>query len=39
MLENLVGLLPEIGIALGQTALMLAIGLSSAGRWACCSSC
>ena len=30
MLENLVGLLPEIGIALGQTALMLAIGLSAA---------
>ncbi|WP_416763498.1 methionine ABC transporter permease [Roseateles sp. So40a] len=30
MLENLVGLLPELWTALGQTALMLAIGLSAA---------
>nr|WP_297531234.1 methionine ABC transporter permease [uncultured Roseateles sp.] len=30
MLENLIALLPEIGVALGQTGLMLAIGLGAA---------
>ena len=30
MLENLISLLPEIGVALGQTGLMLAIGLGAA---------
>lgn len=30
MPENIVALLPELGVAIGQTALMLAIGLASA---------
>ncbi|RZL51912.1 MAG: ABC transporter permease, partial [Variovorax sp.] len=30
MPENIVAILPELGVAIGQTCLMLAIGLSAA---------